>query len=347
MRKQIKKKIVLTFICLLSAAGGCGVCVAWKVVFADNIADNAPQYLHIPSDSEYEDVVALIENRHILKNPASFFWLARGRNYPNHVHAGRYHIQKGMSNLSFLRMLRSAQQEPVDLTFNNVRTKSVLARKIASQLELDSTEIHNALNNDTICKKYHLNTATIVSIFLPDTYEVWWNTGVEKLLERMYREYCIFWTDKRKEKAAKIGLTPTEVIILASIVEEENHRSDEQPRIAGLYINRLRKKMKLQADPTVKFAIGNFMIKQVLNKHLKVQSSYNTYLHGGLPPGPIRIPTKQTIDNVLNYEKHDYLYMCAKENMSGYHNFSKTVAKHAAHAAKYHIALRKYLQSNR
>ncbi|MDR1792951.1 MAG: endolytic transglycosylase MltG [Bacteroidales bacterium] len=350
MRGKKNKKIIIALIiivCIGFLASICGVYAGWKIIFANNISKNAAQYLYIPQGSDFETVKHIIENQHILKNPRTFFWLTEKRNYKGNVHSGKYRIEKQMSNLALLRKLRSGYQEPVEITFHNIRTKASLSKVLSSEIELDSAQIYNALINNEICNHYGLDTHNILCLFLPDTYEVWWDMTQEELLNRMQKEFNKFWTQERREKATLAGLTPVEVIILASIVEEENHRSAEQPRIAGLYINRLKRGMRLQADPTVKFAVGDFTLKQVLKRHLKTVSPYNTYLIKGLPPGPICIPSKKCIDNVLNYEKNDYIYMCAKEDLSGYHNFAKTGAEHARNSAKYHKALKKYLKNQK
>jgi UPF0755 protein len=195
------------------------------------------------------------------------------------------------------------------------------------------------LNNDDELEIYRLNKENVLTVFIPNTYQFWWNTSADEFMKRMYKEYRKFWDKNRMEKAANMGLTPTEAGILASIVEEENHRTDEQAKIAGVYVNRLKKGMYLQADPTVKFALQDFGRKRLLYADLKVDSPYNTYRHAGLPPGPIRIPDPVCIDKVLNYEKHNYLFMCAKEDFSGYHNFAETAAGHGVNVNKYHHAL--------
>ena len=251
-----------------------------------------------------------------------------------------------MSINDLANMLRSGNQEAVKLIFNHIRTKEQLVQKISKQLELDANDLLNLLNDSVFLAKYNLNTQTVISIFIPNTYEFWWNTSATGFFERMYSEYEKFWNKERVSKAKEIGLSPLQVIILASIVEEENYRTDEQARIAGVYMNRLKKGMLLQADPTIKFVLGDFSIKRLLYKDLEIDSPYNTYMYTGLPPGPIRIPERSAINAVLNYEKHNFLYMCAKEDFSGYHNFAVSARQHAINAKKYQHALNK-LKINR
>ena len=227
------------------------------------------------------------------------------------------------------------------MVFNNIRTKEQFAGRISNQIETDSLSIINLLNNNSFLEKYELNSQNVMVMFIPNTYELYWNTSAEKLFERMNHEYKKFWNEERTDKAAAVGLTTVEISILASIVQSETNKKDEMARIAGTYINRLNKGMLLQADPTVVYALGDFTIKRLLSKHLEIDSPYNTYKYTGLPPGPITIPDATTIDKVLNYEKHDYLFFCAREDLSGYHAFAKTLAEHSANAKKYQKALDK------
>ena len=236
-------------------------------------------------------------------------------------------------------MLRSGRQEPINLTFNNIRTKLQLANRIAEQLECNSAELLELLDNDSFAIQYGFNSENILCMFIPNTYQFYWNTSAKKFIERMYKEYQTFWDPSRRLICQNMSLSPIEVSILASIVEEENHLSAEQATIAGLYINRLHQDMPLESDPTLKFALGDFNIKRVLNKDKLIDSPYNTYLYKGLPPGPIRIPAPTAIDAVLHYEHHNYLFMCAKEDFSGYHNFAVTLAQHNRNANRYHQAL--------
>jgi UPF0755 protein len=236
--------------------------------------------------------------------------------------------------VELIRKLRNAQQDPVKLQFNSLRTKEQLAGRIAEQIMVDSASLITLMNDPEFLKQYEVTPETVISLFIPNTYEVFWNIKAENLFKRMKREYDHFWTSERKAKAAAIPMTQEEVIILASIIQEETNKKSEYPTIAGLYINRLRKKMPLQACPTVKYAVGDFTLRRILHKHLKVDSPYNTYKYPGLPPGPIRTPSTICIDAVLNYEKHDYLYMAADASLNGGHAFAKTGAEHLRNARK-------------
>ena len=251
------------------------------------------------------------------------------------LHTGFYSFDGTESSLQAFRLLKGGHQMPIRLTIPRVRTIGQLSAYLGKRLMMDSTAVANILENPSTYKNCSKNKETIISLFLPDTYECYWNISPESLLKKMKREYDAYWTDERSGKAKKLGLTPEQVTTLASIVDEETNFGPEKPKVAGLYLNRLRKGMLLQADPTVKFAIGDFSIKRILHQHLTYESSYNTYLHKGLPPGPICLPTKEGIDAVLNAEHHPYLYMCAKEDFSGAHNFAANYDEHLANARRY------------
>lgn len=296
-------------------------------------------YVCIPTGSTLEDVSNLLYEKNYIVNKRSFEWLAEKMNYRHHVHPGRYKLKNHMSNNSLIKLLRSGEQDPVHLVFNSIRTKDEFAEKIASQIEAKKEAVLDLLNDADFLSKYNFKPATVMAMFIPNTYDIYWNTSAKKFLAKMYNQYNKFWTDSRIAKAKKIGLSKVEVITLASIVSEESNKVDEMPKIAGVYINRLNKGMKLQADPTIRFALNDFTIKRVLNKDLEVKSPYNTYLYEGLPPGPICIPSLSAINSVLNYKHHNYLYFCAKEDFSGYHNFASTVPQHKQNAIRYQKAL--------
>lgn len=261
--------------------------------------------------------------------------------YDYHTRKGYYELKGSTSIYRAARKLAAGSQTPITFTFNNLRTKEQLVERIDETLYMPADSIEALLNDKELCSQYGFNTTTIIAMFLPDSYEFYWTVSPERFMERMHQYYEQFWNDERMKKAQRIGLTPIEVATLASIVEEETAKSDEMPIVAGLYINRLRRNIPLQADPTVKYAVGDFTLKRILNKHLNTPSPYNTYLNTGLPPSPIRIPSKTAIEAVLNYKQHDYLYMCAKEDFSGYHNFATTLSQHNNNAARYHNALNK------
>lgn len=259
--------------------------------------------------------------------------------YPETIKTGRYAIRDGMTMPEIIRMLRSGNQTAVKLTFNNMRTNENLAGRISNQLMLDSVELLNVLKDETKLEVLGFDTNTIAAMFIPNTYEVYWDTSIDNLMNRMKKEYTSFWNESRKDKAKEIGLSPIEVSILASIVEEEATYSDEYSIVAGLYLNRLKRGQRLEADPTIKFALNDFSLRRILYKHLEVESPYNTYRNEGLPPGPIRIPSIKGIDATLSPQDHKYLFMCAKEDLSGRHNFATTHAEHLRNAARYQRAL--------
>lgn len=253
---------------------------------------------------------------------------------------GAFKIKEGESALSVANHLRRGDPDEVKVTINSIRTKEDLAKRLASRLMMSKEEMLKALNDKELCAKYDKNPDNITGTFLPDTYQFLWDIEPAKLIEHMAKYSNNFWNDERKEKAKKIGLKPDEVVTLASIVEGETSKADEKGKVARLYLNRLQRHIKLQADPTVKFALQNFALRRITFEDCSVQSPWNTYYVEGLPPGPICIPDKASIDAVLDAPKHNYIYMCAKEDFSGYHNFAETLAEHEAFAAKYHQALR-------
>ncbi|HYX06816.1 MAG TPA: endolytic transglycosylase MltG [Bacteroidales bacterium] len=310
-------------------------------IFAPNVntEEVQPADLYIYTGSTLDDVVQTLRDSNLIRNTDSFIWLARRKNYDNHVNPGHYVIDPGMNNNELINLLRSGKQTPVNVTFTNVRTLPVLASVVSGQLEADSASIEGLLNDERFLSSLGMNRYTIPGLFIPNTYEFYWNTGARGFVERMKKEYDRFWKGSRMKKAEKIDLTPVEVSTLASIVDEETNMTDEMPRIAGVYINRIKRGIPLQADPTIRFAMGDFTIRRVLKKQLEIDSPYNTYKFAGLPPGPIRIPSIVAIDAVLNYEHHNYYYFCAKNDFSGYHAFARTLAQHNQNARLYQKAL--------
>jgi len=314
---------------------------AYRYIYKPNVVTTLHEadYILIPTGSSIEDVTQLLYEKGVIVNRSTFEWLARKMKYAEHVYPGRYRITNGMSNHDLIEMLRTGKQDPVKLVFNPMRGVDHLGGVVAKQIEVDSVSLDRMLNDPDVAAQYGFSLATFPSMFIPNTYEFFWNTSAEKFINRMHKEYEHFWNDARKAKAKRLDLSPVEVVTLASIVEEETVKGSEKSRIAGVYRNRLRKGMMLQADPTVKFAIGDFTIRRILNKQLQVNSPYNTYRFAGLPPGPINYPSPSTVDAVLNAEKHSYLYFCAREDFSGYHNFSTTLKEHNKNAAAYRRAL--------
>lgn len=297
--------------------------------------------LYIPTGAGFDQVKDSLYMHQLIHNKASFEWMARKKDCPDHVKPGRYVLTNGMSNRQLCNMLRGGLQTPVKVTFNNIRDIKMLAGRVGAQIEADSAAIVEYLSQDSILNRLGFNKRTIPAMFLPNTYEFYWNTDTKKFTEKMKSEYDKYWTPERLEKAKGIALSPIQVSILASIVDKETNKTDEMPRIAGVYLNRLRNGWLLQADPTLVFASGNFELKRVLNVHKEIESPYNTYKYPGLPPGPICIPSLASINAVLNAERHNYYYFCAKEDFSGYHNFAKTLTEHNRNAQRYQEKLRR------
>jgi UPF0755 protein len=312
------------------------------IFFGTNVKTGQKSVLiYIPDGSSYEQVMKILDSNLRIRNLKVLDWVGRKKNYPALIKPGRYLIDKDLSYNALINMLRSGNQHPVRVTFSNIQTLNQLAGKIGKQIEADSSQIISFLNDESNYSTDGFSKETIIALFIPNTYELYWNTDARGLYIRMLKEYRSFWNDKRIEKAKQEGLTPVEVAILASIIDDEVAKPDEKPRIAGVYLNRLRRGIPLQACPTIKFALNDFTITRILKKYLQVDSPYNTYKHNGFPPGPIGCPSIEGIDAVLNAEKHDYLYFAAKPDFSGYHNFSRTLSEHNHYAALYQRELNK------
>jgi UPF0755 protein len=309
----------------------------YQYAFRENVKTDF--VLYIPKDATYKQVTDSLKLNEALVSMKAFNWVSKKKEYNKSVKTGRYLLKKGMKTNELVNMLKGGLQTPLNVTFNNVRTKEDLAGKVGKYLQTDSVSILQLFADTAQIKKYGFTPETFSSMFIPNTYEFFWTTTATEFADRMKKEYDRFWNDERKKKAEEIKLTPVEVTTLASIVQAETAKNDELKTIAGLYINRLNRGMFLQADPTVKFAVGDFSLKRILNSHLEIDSPYNTYKNLGLPPGPINFPETSAIDAVLNFEKNKYYYMCAKEDFSGYHNFAATLAEHNRNAAKYRAAL--------
>jgi UPF0755 protein len=298
-----------------------------------------PHMLMIPSNATFQTVVDSLYGKGVINDLISFSFVAKVLNYQESVKPGLYTIPPKMNNIKLVKFLRSGNQTPVRITFNNIRTKEDLAEKITRNLEISEDSFLNLLTDSVNIRKFGFNEETIMAMFIPNTYEVWWNTSPENLFDRMYREFGNFWNETRMEKARQIGLNPIQVSTLASIVQAETVKADERSKVAGVYMNRLHTQMHLQADPTLVFASGDFSLKRVLNIHKEIDSPYNTYKYRGLPPGPINLPEISALDAVLNYEDHQYLYFCAKDDFSGYHAFATNLSQHMRNARKYQAAL--------
>jgi len=312
----------------------------YQAVYTPNVlVDESDRVLLIPTGTTFSQIQDRLHDEGYVNDLLSFSTLAKLMKYDHYVKPGRYLLRSNMSNIEAIRLLRSGEQTPVNVTFNNIRLKPELAERLCENLEADEEQLLALLNDEKFVKQYGFSTENILTMFLPNTYEFYWTTSEEELFERFHQEYQSFWSEQRLAKANTLDMNPKEVGVLASIVESETNKPDEAPKVAGLYINRLQRKIALQADPTLVYAAGDFTIKRVLNKHKEIDSPYNTYKYAGLPPGPIRVPSINAIDAVLNYEDHNYLYMCAREDFSGYHNFATNLSTHLANARRYQRAL--------
>lgn len=326
---------------IIATVIGLGICGAtfwhfYTVVYTSNVGfTGEDKYFYIPTGTEFKTLSQALVEQGIVIDKNSFDWVAEQKHYTKNVKPGRYLISPGMSNNELVNLLRSGKQEPIMVTFNNVRLREELAGKVASYIEADSTELIDLMNDPEFTEQYGFEVERFFTLFLPNTYEFWWNTSAEEFFNRMASEYRKFWTEERKEKAKRLGLSQSDVSILASIVQKETTRASEKPVIAGVYYNRLKKGMKLQADPTLIYANRDFEARRVLNKHKRIDSPYNTYKYEGLPPGPICLPSAESIDAVLNVQSHNYLYFCAKADGSGYHSFASTYREHLRNAREF------------
>jgi UPF0755 protein len=321
---------------------------AYQISFTPNIlVGKEDRYIFIPQDADFDKVQEILHEGEYVQDLISFSFLSRLMDYDKRVKPGRYLLRANMNNITAIRFLRSGEQEPVRITFNNVRLISELPKKITQNTGIKPEAFEAALANYLMHNTDGFTQHTLVSMFIPNTYEVYYTITAEQLIERMHDEYSRFWNAERKQKAEAIGLSPIEVSILASIVQAESIKRDESPVIAGLYINRLKQGIPLQADPTLVYAVGDFSIKRVLNLHKEVDSPYNTYKYKGLPPGPINMPEISSLDAVLNYKPSNYLYMCAREDFSGYHNFTASYSEHLKNANRYQQALTREQQIGR
>ncbi len=320
---------------LILLVGTSSMGMVYYYFFARQFQLTETDYIYIDRD----DTVDSVYNKIIcVGQPTSlhgFRYLAEKDNYSEHIRTGRYAICPDDNMRILFRRLSKGYQTPINLTVPTVRTMDRLAHIVSRQLMIDSLDIAKQMADTAYCARMGYTKETLPALFIPNTYEVYWDMSADVFMQRMKKEHAMFWNEERRQKAELIGLTPTEIATLASIVEEETANDAEKPMVAGLYINRLNKGMLLQADPTVKFGLQDFNLKRILNKHLDADSPYNTYKYAGLPPGPIRIPSIRGLESVLNYTHHNYLYMCAKEDFSGTHNFASTLAQHIANARRY------------
>ncbi len=338
---HIKKLLFLIFILLLLIGSFFGFNLYSKIYKPNTVKEG---FLYIATNSNFEDVKTAITP--FLKNVKPFVWVAEKKNYLNTIKAGRYFISKEMNNNELVNLLRSGKQTAVKLSFNNQNTFEKLAGRISEQIEADSISLLTIFSDTCFLNKAEFTKKTALGMYIPNTYEFYWNTSAEEFRYRMLKEYYSFWNASRLKKAKNINLTKNEVITLASIVQKETAMVSERPMVAKLYLNRLKSGWPLQADPTIIFALknkfgANTIIKRVLLKDLEINSPYNTYKNRGLPPGLIAMPDISSIDAVLNPALHNYYYMCASITNIGSHEFAKTLAQHNKNAAKYQSWLNK------
>ena len=321
-------------ICLLGIIG-----IAYYYFMGSFSRLDTTEYVYIDDNDNLDSVCAKMEPIASDHGLMAFKMLARHGGYCDKIRSGRYAIEPGQSTIKVFRNLKNGHQVPVRLTIPESRTIDRLAGALSHKLMMDSVAVAILLSDSSFCAQYGYDTATIACLFIPNTYEVYWNISIENLMKRMKKENDNFWNVQRTIKAEALNLTKEEICTIASIIDEETANNAEKPMIAGMYLNRLKAGMPLQADPTIKFALKDFALKRIYHNMLQFDSPYNTYKNIGLPPGPIKIASVAGIDAVLNRTAHDYLYMCAKEDFSGTHNFAKTYQEHLKNAAKYSKAL--------
>ncbi len=336
------KKILLFLVLVVLVVGGFFAWKMWRDVFGPGARFAAEEkVLLIPTGADLDQVMDSLKSTGILKDEKTFHWVAERKKYADKVRPGRYVVPSGMSMNDLVNKLRNGEQDPVRVTFANIKNIPQLAGQVSKYLEADSLAMIEAILSPTTAKRLGFTRETIISLFLPNTYEVWWTVTPDQLIDRFAKEYKRFWTPERQAAATAMGLSQSEVSTLASIVQAETGKAADAPMIAGVYLNRLRIGMPLQADPTLKFALGMDTLSRLLNVDMRIDSPYNTYTHVGLPPGPINLPEPRFIDAVLHPSKNNYLYFCAREDLSGYSNFSATYEQHQVNARRYQQALNK------
>ena len=334
-----KKKILISLLAILLIACATAAGTVYYYLLYPQFHPARTVYVYIDRDDTADSIYNKVKTYGHPTTLTGFRWLAKYRQLEKTIHTGRYPIRPGDNAYHVYSRLSRGYQEPINLTIGSVRTLDRLARSVARQLMIDSAEIAAPLFDPAFQQQLGYKPETMPCLFIPETYQVYWDMSANDFFERMQKEHRKFWNAERLAKAQAIGMSPEEVCTLASIVEEETNNNAEKPTVAGLYINRLHTGMPLQADPTIKFALQDFGLRRISNENLRVESPYNTYTNTGLPPGPIRIPSAKGIDSVLNYTRHNYLYMCAKEDFSGTHNFASNYTDHMANARKYWKAL--------
>ncbi|MBL0056315.1 MAG: endolytic transglycosylase MltG [Chitinophagaceae bacterium] len=329
----MKKKVIYSLLVVILLSGGF---LGWQI-FGPTVSAPGGKYFFIPTGSSYASVREQLIEKKIIRGPFFFDLLAKQFKYTKNVKPGRYPVREGMSLYKLIRMLRSGSQSPVNLTITKLRTKEDLAQKLAANFETDSLSVINFLNNADSLRPYQLDTHNLMTAVIPNTYAILWNTPVSRIFKRLYNEKEKFWTEERKRKAAALNMTPEQVYAMASIVEEETLKEEDKGKIASVYINRIASGQKLEADPTIKFALRNFGLKRIRNSHKEAAaaSPYNTYYVKGLPPGPICTPSSNTIDAVLNAPSTDYIFFVARPDWSGLSNFTSSYAEHQINAKNY------------
>ena len=333
MRRKIIYGLLIVLLLLVAYTG--------YLFFASNTGfSEESKFLYIrTAKATYSDVLQTLKDSQFIRNENAFKFLANRMKLEEKIKAGRYEIKKGMSLFDIARIIRNGKQSPVNLVITKLRTKENLAAFIGKRLETDSSSLIRFLNNNDSLSSYQLDTNTVISGIFPNTYQLFWNSTPTVIFKKLFSAKEIVWTDNRKQLAADHGLTPTDAYIIASIVEEETRTTSEKGTMASVYINRYKKGMRLQADPTIKFALKDFSLKRIYEKHLAVESPYNTYRNAGLPPGPICTPSLETLDAVLNAPSTNYLYFVAKSDFSGSHVFSETYEEHLKNAREFQQAL--------
>ena len=335
--KEMKKTLLSIFVVALVVGAGVAT---WGIISFKGNAVKQESELYISKRIDYEALMDSVKPR--IGHHFAFDMYAERLNLKESFKPGHYLLEDGMDVIEIVRMLKLGLQSPVNVTMNNVKIPAQLAGKLSKQIDADSVEIVKVLTDKKLADKLGFSSPlTMFSIFLPNTYEFYWTVTPEEFVERMYKEYKRFWENGRDEKRKRTKLNRVEVMTLASIVYEETRKTDEMPRVAGVYMNRLRTGMPLQADPTIKYAMQDFGLRRILNRHLKYPSPYNTYINKGLPPSPICMPSIEAIDAVLNFEKHEYIFFCARPTFDGYHNFAKNYSEHLRNARAYQAELNK------
>ena len=335
-----KKNLIAIFLIVFTMMLSSFAFYTYQILYTPNaLVEDQPRLFAVPHGMTFKGLQDKLADERVVNDLVSFSFLAKLKDLDTSLKPGMYSLKADMTNLELINLLRSGSQTPVNLTFSYARLLSQLPTRLTQSLEIDSAAMAEVLLADTTAEYYGFNDQTFISMFIPNTYEVYWTESPKEILDRMKREYDRFWNEERIQKAADLGMEPVEVSTLASIVQSETNKMDEAGTIAGVYVNRLKRGIPLQADPTLVFAIGDFTIRRILNKDKEFESPYNTYKNAGLPPGPISMPSIPALESVLNAEEHKYLYFCAKEDFSGYHVFARTLTEHNVNARKFQRAL--------